>query len=216
MAKPSINNNMIEIKTTNEEIERVPISSPEDEAVVEVVSNSTQLPESEMSKEVVQSAETLSASDSVSSASVVSAEVVNRRGTTGSPLYHDGLPSENEVTSLTINSQRGNTTTYDYYFKNILSIPSYGRQAISVQTGQLIITLNDNNTATIQITGGIPQVTNTGTEQVAIENYTVGGTRTVNVNNGEMVQGLLVQQSFGQSPLGSIDNLAGDYYLVFS
>ena len=46
----------------------------------------------------------------------VNAEVVNRCGTTGSPLYHDGLPSANEITSLTFNSQEGNVTTFDYYF----------------------------------------------------------------------------------------------------
>lgn len=146
----------------------------------------------------------------------VSAEVVNRCGTTGSPLYHDGLPSANEVTSLTFNSQDGNVTTFDYYFKDILSIPSYGRQAEGIQSGQLIVTVHNNGTATIRITGGVPQVTNVGSEVVDIQSYSVGETRTIDVAAGQQIQGLLVQQSFGQSPLGSVDNLSGDYLLTFN
>lgn len=146
----------------------------------------------------------------------VSAEVVNRHGTTGSPLYHDGLPSANELTSLTLNRQEGNVTTFDYYFKDTLSIPSYGRQAEGIQSGQLIVTVNNNDTATISITGGVPQVTNMGSDAVQIQNYTVGETRTVGITAGQQIQGLLVQQSFGQSPLGSVDNLSGDYLLAFN
>ncbi len=146
----------------------------------------------------------------------VSAEVVNRCGTTGNPLYHDGLPSANEVTSLTFNSQEGNVTTFDYYFKDILSIPSYGRQAEGIQSGQLIVTVYNNGTATIRITGGVPQVTNVGSEVVDIQSYSVGETRIIGVAAGQQIQGLLVQQSFGQSPLGSVDNLSGDYLLTFN
>ena len=146
----------------------------------------------------------------------VSAKVVNRHGTTGSPLYHDGLPSANELTSLTLNRQEGNVTTYDYYFKDTLSIPSYGRHAEGIQSGQLIVTVNNNDTATISITGGVPQVTNMGSDAVQIQNYTVGETRTIGVAAGQQIQGLLVQQSFGQSPLGSVDNLSGDYLLTFN
>lgn len=146
----------------------------------------------------------------------VSAEVVNRHGTTGSPLYHDGLPSANELTSLTLNSQEGNVTTFDYYFKDTLSIPSYGRHAEGIQSGQLIVTVHNNDTATISITGGVPQVTNMGSDAVQIQNYTVGETRTVGIAAGQQIQGLLVQQSFGQSPLGSVDNLSGDYLLTFN
>ena len=135
----------------------------------------------------------------------VSAEVVNRCGTTGSPLYHDGLPSANEVTSLTFNSQDGNVTTFDYYFKDILSIPSYGRQAEGIQTGQLIVTVHNNGTATI-----------VGSDVIEIQSYSVGETRTIGVAAGQQIQGLLVQQSFGQSPLGSVDNLSGDYLLTFN
>ena len=145
----------------------------------------------------------------------VSAEVVNRLGTTGSPLYHDGLPSANEITSLTFNSQEDNVTTFDYYFKDTLSIPSYGRRAEGIQSGQLIVTVNNNDTATISITGGVPQVTNMGSDAVQIQNYTVGETRTIGITAGQQIQGLLVQQSFGQSPLGSVDNLSGDYLLTF-
>lgn len=147
--------------------------------------------------------------------SSVDVSIVNRRGTTGNPAYHDGLPSASEVTAISLTSQVGNVTTFDYYFKDVLSIPSYGRQALGIQTGQLIVTINADNTATIQITGGVPVVTNTGSEAVGIANYTVGETRSVSVFPGEQVQGLLVQQSFGQSPLGSVDNLAGDYLLTF-
>ena len=146
----------------------------------------------------------------------VSAEVVNRLGTTGSPLYHDGLPSANELTSLTLSSQEGNVTTFDYYFKDTLSIPSYGRRAEGIQSGQLIVTVNTNDTATISITGGVPQVTNMGSDAVQIQNYTVGETQTIGVAAGQQIQGLLVQQSFGQSPLGSVDNLSGDYLLTFN
>ena len=146
----------------------------------------------------------------------VSAEVVNRLGTTGSPLYHDGLPSANELTSLTLSSQEGNVTTFDYYFKDTLSIPSYGRRAEGIQSGQLIVTVNNNDTATISITGGVPQVTNMGSDAVQIQNYTVGETRTIGITAGQQIQGLLVQQSFGQSPLGSVDNLSGDYLLTFN
>ena len=146
----------------------------------------------------------------------VSAEVVNRCGTTGSPLYHDGLPSANEITSLTFNSQEGNVTTFDYYFKDILSIPSYGRQAEGIQTGQLIVTVHNNGTATIRITGGVPQVINVGSDVIEIQSYSVGETRTIGVAAGQQIQGLLVQQSFGQSPLGSVDNLSGDYLLTFN
>ena len=146
----------------------------------------------------------------------VSAEVVNRLGTTGSPLYHDGLPSANELTSLTLSSQEGNVTTFDYYFKDTLSIPSYGRRAEGIQSGQLIVTVNNNDTATISITGGVPQVTNVGSDPVQIQNYTVGETRTIGITAGQQIQGLLVQQSFGQSPLGSVDNLSGDYLLTFN
>lgn len=146
----------------------------------------------------------------------VSAEVVNRHGTTGSPLYHDGLPSANELTSLTLNHQEDNVTTFDYYFKDTLSIPSYGRHAEGIQSGQLIVTIHNNGTATISITGGVPQVTNMGSDAVQIQNYTVGETRTVGVAAGQQIQGLLVQQSFGQSPLGSVDNLSGDYLLTFN
>ena len=146
----------------------------------------------------------------------VSAEVVNRCGTTGNPLYHDGLPSANEVTSLTFNSQEGNVTTFDYYFKDILSIPSYGRQAEGIQKGQLIVTVHNNGTATIRITGGVPQVTNVGSDVIEIQSYSVGETRTIGVAAGQQIQGLLVQQSFGQSPLGSVDNLSGDYLLTFN
>lgn len=146
----------------------------------------------------------------------VSAEVVNRLGTTGSPLYHDGLPSANELTSLTLSSHEGNVTTFDYYFKDTLSIPSYGRRAEGIQSGQLIVTVNNNDTATISITGGVPQVTNMGSDPVQIQNYTVGETRTIGITAGQQIQGLLVQQSFGQSPLGSVDNLSGDYLLTFN
>ena len=146
----------------------------------------------------------------------VTATLTNLRGTTGNPAYHDGLPSANEITSLELANTAGNVTTFNYYFKDLLSIASYGRKAASEQQGQMIVTLNNDATVTMQITGGQPVVTNYGTESVGIQSYQVGETRTIPYQLGVPIQALLIQQSFGQSPLGSIDNLAADYVLTIN
>ncbi|GAB2021464.1 hypothetical protein RyT2_05380 [Pseudolactococcus yaeyamensis] len=78
------------------------------------------------------------------------------------------------------------------------------------------MTVHNNGTATIRITGGVPQVTNVGSEVVDIQSYSVGKTRIIGVTAGQQIQGLLVQQSFGQSPLGTVDDLSGDYLLTFN
>lgn len=142
--------------------------------------------------------------------------VTNLRGTTGSTLYHDGLPTKNEKTDLVFVSKSSNVYTYDYYFLNKVSIPSYNRKADSVQRGQLLIELLGNNQVRITITGGVPSVTNYGTDIMSIDNYNVGESKTISVSKGDVLTDLLVQQSFGQSPLGSINNLSGDYQITFS
>ena len=213
--KTELNSMSLTIRVNKKTSETHSSKTSEIASTVESIAPSTEPPAS--SQELLTTSESVTSQlNDQSMITDLQASVTNLHGTTGSTLYHDGLPTKNEKTDLVFVSKSANVYTYDYYFLNKVSIPSYNRKADSVQRGQLLIELLGNNQVRITITGGVPSVTNYGTDIMSIDNYNIGESKTISVSKGDVLTDLLVQQSFGQSPLGSINNLSGDYQITFS